>query len=142
MALKDTTKHLKDLLQQITQDIEKADGGNKAASQRVRTGTVKLEKIAKMYRKESIKHEKTNKGTKRPAAKKMAKQTVKKAPSTKPTPAKSAKHHGGGLHAAGQVKHAKAKTLKAKPKAKTHSAKPRALSFKKPSAKLLTRRHY
>src|SRR5262245_47146039 len=69
MALKDTYKHMRDLLSQITHDLEKADGGNKAASQRVRTGTVKLEKIAKMYRKESIKNEKSTKGQRRPSKK-------------------------------------------------------------------------
>jgi hypothetical protein len=95
MALKDTTKHLKDLLNSIVHDLEKADGGNKAASQRVRTGTVKLEKIAKLYRKESIKSEKTTKGTKRPAAKKAAKKSAAKPKVTK---------------------------VKAKPKAKSHTA--------------------
>lgn len=142
MALKETIKHLKELLHQITSDIEKADGGNKAASQRVRTGTVRMEKVAKAYRKESIKHEKTTKGTKRTTTKKTTvKKTVKKATHAKPTPAKGAHHTKHTSHTS-HTKHAKAKTLKAKPKAKTHSAKARALSFKKPSAKLLTRRHH
>src|SRR5271155_6057896 len=111
MALKDTVKHLRDLLSQITHDLEKADGGNKAASQRVRTGTVKLEKLAKLYRKESIKTEKATKGQRKPA-KKAAKPKHKAAP----------------------TKHAK---VKAKPKAKAHKAlaRPRALSFKRPTAK-------
>jgi DNA-binding protein H-NS len=69
MALKDTIKHLRDLLQDITHDLQKAEGGNKAASQRVRTGTVKLEKIAKLYRKESIRSEKSSTSTKKPAKK-------------------------------------------------------------------------
>ena len=69
MAIKDTYKHLKDLLVAITHDMDKAEGGNKAASQRVRTGTVKLEKVAKLFRKESIKTEKQTKGTKKPAKK-------------------------------------------------------------------------
>ena len=69
MALKETTKHLRDLLAHITHDLEKAEGGNKAASQRVRTGTVKLEKIAKLYRKESIKAEKQTTSSKKPAKK-------------------------------------------------------------------------
>jgi hypothetical protein len=122
MALKETFKHLKDLLSNITQDLEKAEGGNKAASQRVRTGTVKLEKLAKHYRKESIKSEKQTKGTKKPAKKAASKPAAKKAAS-KPA-AKS---------------HAK---VKAKPKAKAHKAmaKPRALSFKRPSAKLPVKR--
>ena len=72
MALKDTIKHMRELLSQITVDLEKADGGNKAASQRVRTGTVKLEKVAKAYRKESIKGEKATKGQKKTTSKKSA----------------------------------------------------------------------
>lgn len=71
MALKDTVKQLRDLLSHLQHDLERADRGNKAASQRVRTGTVKLEKVAKRYRKESIVSEKSTKG-KRPAAKKAA----------------------------------------------------------------------
>ena len=118
MALKDTFKHMRDLLSQITHDLEKADGGNKAASQRVRTGTVKLEKIAKAYRKESIKAEKATKGQRKPA-KKAAKPKAHKA---------AAKAHKPAHHA------------KAKPKAKAHKAKPRALSLRKPSARIPARR--
>lgn len=112
MALKDTVKHLRDLLSTIQIDLEKADKGNKAASQRVRTGTVRLEKIAKGYRKESIKNEKATKGSRKPA---------KKAASAKP------KAHAPKL----------SKTAhKAKPKAKAHKASARALSFRKPTAKI------
>lgn len=118
MALKETIKHMRDLLGHITTDLEKSEGGNKAASQRVRTGTVRLEKIAKLYRKESIKSEKGTKGTKKPA-KKAAHSTKAKA---KPAHAK-AKH-----------------TVKAKPKAKTHRAKAHALSFRKSTAKLPSKR--
>src|ERR1700733_12550506 len=109
MALKETFKHLKDLLINITHDLDKAEGGNKAASQRVRTGTVKLEKIAKHYRKESIKTEKNTKGKK--PAKKAAKPAKKAA--SKP----------------------QAKKAAPKAKAKSHSSKPRALSLKKATAK-------
>lgn len=126
MALKDTIKHLRDLLSNISSDLEKSDNGNKAASQRVRTGTVKLEKVAKLYRKESIKHERTTKGTKKASSKKAP---AKKASGAKKPVAKAAHKPA-----------AKSKTLKAKPKAKAHKAKARALSFKKPSAKLLTRK--
>ena len=77
MALNDTIKNVRNLLTNISHDLEKADKGNKAASQRVRTGTVKLEKIAKLYRKESIKNEKS--GTKKTAKKAGAKKTAKKA---------------------------------------------------------------
>ncbi len=117
MALKDTVKHLRDLLAHITQDLEKADNGNKAASQRVRTGTVRLEKIAKAYRKESIKSEKATKGQKKPA--KKAASHAKKPAAKKPV--------------------AKAK---AKPAAKAHAKKAhaRAFSVKKHSAKLPAKR--
>jgi hypothetical protein len=123
MALKDTIKHLKDLLSNITSDLDKSDNGNKAASQRVRTGTVKLEKVAKLYRKESIKHERATKGTKKSSSKKT---------STKKATHKKATHK--------PVAKAKTKVTKSKPKAKAHKAKARALSFKKPTAKILTRK--
>lgn len=129
MALKETIKHLRDLLSNITSDLEKSDNGNKAASQRVRTGTVKLEKVAKLYRKESIKNERATKGTKKPAAKKTA---TKKSGAKKP--AHKATHHAPKHASKSKVAH------KAKPKAKAHKAKARALSFKKPTAKLLTRK--
>lgn len=128
MALKETIKHLRDLLNNITHDLQKAEGGNKAASQRVRTGTVKLEKVAKHYRKESIKGEKS--------APKAARKPAKKAAHKKAPTAKKA-------HVAKKTaKHATAKkaTIKSKPKAKAHRAHPRAMSFKRPSAKLPARR--
>jgi hypothetical protein len=64
MALKDTVAMLKKLLGELCRDLEKAASGNKAASQRVRTGTIKLDKTAKIYRKESVAAEK--KGGKAP----------------------------------------------------------------------------
>jgi hypothetical protein len=117
MALKDTVKHLRDLLAHITHDLEKADNGNKAASQRVRTGTVRLEKIAKAYRKESIKSEKATKGQKKPA--KKATSHAKKPAAKKP-----------------------AAKAKAKPAAKAHKTKAhaRAFSVKKHTAKLPAKR--
>lgn len=133
MAIKDTYKHLKDLLVAITHDLDKAEGGNKAASQRVRTGTVKLEKVAKLFRKESIKSEKQTKGTKKPAKKTAAKAAPKKAASKaavhKPAPKVA---HKPAVKVAPKKAAAK---VKAKPKAKAVS-RPRALSFKKPTAKL------
>ena len=112
MALKDTVKHMKDLLNTICHDLQKAEGGNKAASQRVRTSTVRLEKVAKSYRKESIRGEKTA----------PKKKSVKKA-----APAKKG------------ARPAKKAAVKAKSKAKAHRAHPRAMSFKRPSAKLPSR---
>ena len=122
MSLQSTTKELKDLLCCLTHDLEKADGGNKAASQRVRTGTVKLEKVAKKYRKESISTERKTKGTKKPA-KKTAAKSAKARPATKAksAPAKSAKS---------------AKSTKSKKTA----VKARPLSIRRPTAKLPTRR--
>ena len=124
MALKDTVKHSRDLLANITQDLEKADNGNKAASQRVRTGTVRLEKVAKSYRKESIKSEKATKGQKKPSKKPAAKKTAAKAHKAPAKPAAKA-------------------TVKVKAKAKTahktaHKtvARSRAFSVKRPTAKL------
>lgn len=83
MSLKDTYKHLRDLLSNITSDLEKSENGNKAASQRVRTGTVKLEKVAKMYRKESIASEKKNKGQKKPAKSASKPKAAAKKPAAK-----------------------------------------------------------
>lgn len=114
MALKETIKHMRDLLHHITNDLQKAENGNKAASQRVRTGTVRLEKVAKHYRKESIKSEKQTKGSKRPS---------KKAPATK---------SAGNKKATAKPKSAK---IKAKSKAQHKSlARPHALSLKKSAA--------
>ncbi|HAZ16190.1 MAG TPA: histone [Parachlamydiales bacterium] len=61
MALKETIASMKTLLCHVTKDLEKACGGNKAASQRVRTGSIKLEKVAKRFRKESVVSEKKGK---------------------------------------------------------------------------------
>ncbi|MBN1915315.1 MAG: histone [Parachlamydiales bacterium] len=58
MALKDVIKTMHHLLGHLVKDLTKAEGGNKAASQRVRTGSIKLEKVAKQYRKESVSAEK------------------------------------------------------------------------------------
>mgnify|MGYP006281957197 CR=1 FL=1 len=80
MSLVQLTKHLAAHLEQIAKDLIKAEKGNRAAAQRVRTGTIKLEKIAKQYRKESVK---TSKGKKRPAAKKAKKAPARKKAATK-----------------------------------------------------------
>ena len=59
MAISTTIKQLKQLLDGLTSDLDKAISGNKAASQRVRTGTIRLEKIARLFRKESLVAERT-----------------------------------------------------------------------------------
>jgi hypothetical protein len=142
MALNQTVTQMKGLLAEITHDLEKSDRGNKAASQRVRTGTIKLEKVAKLYRKESVKWDKQNKGRKKSAAPKKGKTAAKAKPAGKAKPATKAKP-------AAKVKAkpaAKAKTTaKAKPTAnKKNMAKraagARAMAFtRRRSAKLPTR---
>ena len=83
MALKDTMKNLFSLLEGLINDLNKSEKGNKAASQRVRTGSIKLEKVAKKYRKESIAAEK--KGTfKKKTTAKVAKKSAKKVAKKKP----------------------------------------------------------
>src|SRR3984885_2083069 len=111
MALNNTVTQLKGLLAEITHDLEKGDRGNKAAAQRVRTGTVKLEKVAKLYRKESILHEKHIHKTKPKTRKAGAKTTAKKAHA----PAKKAAH--------GHAKKAAAKKAPAKKAAHGHAKK-------------------
>ena len=76
MALKDTMNQLHKLLQDLSKDLQKAARGNKAASQRIRTGTIHLEKVAKRYRKESISAEKSGKFKK--PRKTAKKKTVRK----------------------------------------------------------------
>lgn len=87
MAIKDTCKKMTVLLEEIQKDLPKAEGGNKAAAQRVRTNSIKLEKVAKLYRKESVKAGKAKKRgatTKKRTTKKKVtpKKVVKKAVKT------------------------------------------------------------
>lgn len=77
MGLNDTTRQMRELLSGISVDLEKAASGNKAASQRVRTGTIRLEKTAKRYRKESIEAEKSGTGPKRASKKAPQKAAAK-----------------------------------------------------------------
>lgn len=128
MALKETTKHLRELLSHITTDLEKAEGGNKAASQRVRTGTVRLEKIAKQYRKESIHSEKQPRSSKKSTSSHGTKKTAHK-------PAAKAKSSAHGH----STSHKSTAKVKAKPKAAVAKARPRALSVKRPTAKVPSR---
>jgi hypothetical protein len=83
MALKDTVACMKELLEDLSRDLDKATGGNKAASQRVRTGSIKLEKVAKAYRKESVASEKRGGSRAKKAAPKKA--AKKAAPAKKAT---------------------------------------------------------
>ena len=114
MNLKDTCKAMTGLLESIQADLAKAEAGNKAAAQRVRTHTIRLEKVAKVYRKESIKAEKSGVMNKKKEAVRKAKATSK----TKPTSAR--------------------KVTKTKPKSKPapKKAAPKALERRRPTAKL------
>lgn len=72
MCLKETIQEMHALLESVLKSLSKATNGNKAASQRVRTGTIKLEKLAKKYRKESVSAEKNGKFKKKPKLAKKA----------------------------------------------------------------------
>jgi DNA-binding protein H-NS len=78
MALKDTVKKMHALLNEISSDLTKSERGVKAASQRVRTGTIKFAKLAKQYRKESMNSERGGKKEKKSTAGKKARAPVKK----------------------------------------------------------------
>lgn len=75
MGMKDTSSKMCTLLRCIEKDLEKACCGNKAAAQRARTCTIKFEKLAKKFRKESV-HECSK--LKKKAAPKKKKATKKK----------------------------------------------------------------
>lgn len=79
MALKNTIKTMHSLLVSLKHNLEKAEKGNKAASQRVRTGSIKLGKIAKVYRKESVAAEKKSPVKKKKSkTKKTGKKSVRR----------------------------------------------------------------
>ncbi|OGN62502.1 MAG: hypothetical protein A3F09_05465 [Chlamydiae bacterium RIFCSPHIGHO2_12_FULL_49_11] len=53
----DLTKDLVDLLEEILLDVPKSVNGNKSASQRIRTKTVRLSKLTKAWRRVSLETE-------------------------------------------------------------------------------------
>ena len=112
MALKESIKKMNQLLEEIMKDMNKAEKGNKAASQRVRTGSIKLEKVAKLYRKESVAAEKGGRKTKKAATKKATKKPAKK--TAKKTVKKTVKKIVKKIVAKAKPK--KAKTVKRKTK--------------------------
>lgn len=73
MALADTINHLNQLLHALIKDLGKVTRGNKTAAQRVRTGTIKLERVAKLFRKESVQAEKSGRLKKKKSAAKKPK---------------------------------------------------------------------
>lgn len=85
MGLKETANAMMKLLEECGKNLHKASGGNKAAAQRVRTGTIKLEKIAKVYRKESVAAERKTVGKRAPV---KTKPPVKKVALKKAKPKK------------------------------------------------------
>lgn len=69
MKLTDIVKKMEEMLMDLAADLKKAfEKGNKAASQRVRTGTIAFGKLAKLYRKESITAPASKKNQKKPSA--------------------------------------------------------------------------
>lgn len=139
MALKQTVHEMNQLLSEITQDLQKAEGGNKAASQRVRTGTIHLEKVAKKYRKESISEEKKTKGT----AKKAAKPAAKAAKKPAAKPAAKVVHKAAPKAAAKPAAKPAAKHAEKKVTAKTASPKKAVVRTKavKAHSRVATARH-
>ncbi|HSX13705.1 MAG TPA: hypothetical protein VLE96_04705 [Chlamydiales bacterium] len=73
MALNDTLSQMNSILTTMVMDLTKVIKGNKSAAQRVRVGTIDLEKIAKRFRKESVAAEKNGKNRKKSVAKKRKK---------------------------------------------------------------------
>lgn len=73
MALTETMNHLNHLLTSVLKDLGKVQRGNKAAAQRVRVGTIRLEKVSKVFRKESVMAEKSGKLRKKPSSAKKRK---------------------------------------------------------------------
>ena len=69
MALKETIGSLHQLIVSIMKDLTKVCRGNKAAAQRVRVGTIQLERVAKAFRKESVAAEKSGRLKKKTARK-------------------------------------------------------------------------
>ena len=54
MSLSETMGKLEGLLTGLTKDLAKVARGNRSAAQRVRVGTLSLEKVGKQFRKESV----------------------------------------------------------------------------------------
>lgn len=65
MAFNDTMKKLEAVLTNVAKDLVKVKKGNKSAAQRVRVGTINLEKVARDFRKESLAGKKDEKKPKK-----------------------------------------------------------------------------
>ena len=73
MVLKEVIHEMRQLLAQLSEDLEKSVKGNRAASQRVRTGSIKFSQLSKVFRKESVAAEKGPKKAKKSSKKVLAK---------------------------------------------------------------------
>jgi hypothetical protein len=73
MALSDTIQQLQHLLSQMTKDLSKVVRGNKTAAQRVRTESIRFQKVSKLFRKESLHAEKSSRLKKKKALRKKKK---------------------------------------------------------------------
>ncbi len=73
MALSETMQQLQSILSRVVVDLGKVHKGNKSAAQRVRVGTIDLEKIGKRFRKESVVAERSGRLKKKPLSKKLKK---------------------------------------------------------------------
>ncbi len=73
MALKETINQMRQYLIELTHDLEKAAEGNRAAAQRVRTGSIHFAKVTKTFRKESVAAERVPK-----KGRKSAKKAIRK----------------------------------------------------------------
>jgi hypothetical protein len=69
MALGETLGKLEHLVSVLSKDLSKVYKGNKSAAQRVRVGTLRLEKVGKLFRKESVTAERNGKFRKKKAKK-------------------------------------------------------------------------
>jgi histone H1-like protein Hc1 len=78
MSLSDTISKLEMLLLSIAKDLEKTSRGNKTAAQRVRVGTIRLERVAKLFRKESVAAEKGGKMRRKAASRGKGKKGKKR----------------------------------------------------------------
>lgn len=83
MALKDTVNTMKNLLCTICDDLDRSAAGNKAASQRVRTSSIRFAKVAKMYRKESVAAERKGGGKRGGGSPKKKASSAKRRPTAK-----------------------------------------------------------
>lgn len=78
MSLSETMTKLEVLLLSVVKDLNKVNRGNKAAAQRVRVGTIHLEKIAKQFRRESVAAEKSGKLRRKPVSRLLLRKAAKR----------------------------------------------------------------